>query len=170
MFVVNNFEFTLYSLWVCHLLPRHMSHSRLGVGLVTKPSPRKTGFVRNKTEHSPKNHGFSHFNFIIMSFFIYRTCSKKSYTQHGWPIHPPWMNGPSIPSMDQWEILHWRPGRRSAGRRPLWCPATPPSLPSRLAGLGRRRRHRLGHGEVATNRRHTWEVVHHRAAHSWVGL
>ena len=162
MFVVSNFEFTLYSLWICHLLPRNMSHSRLGVGLVTKPSPRKTGFVRNiMVFHTSSSWVFS----------IYGTCSKKTYTQHGWPIHPPWMNGPSIPSMDQWEILRWRPGRRSAGRRPLWCPATPPpSLPSRLAGLGRRRRHRLGHGEAATNRRHTWEVVHHRAAHSWVGF
>lgn len=164
MFAVSNFEFTvpfIYSLWICHLLPRNMSHSRLGVGLVTKPSPRKTGFVRNKTEHSPPYHHFSHF--IIMSFFHIQYMFEQ-ILHPTWMVHPPWMNGPSIPSIyDQWEILHWRPGRRSAGRRPLWCPATPP-------GLGRRRRHRLGHGEVATNRRHTWEVVHHRAAHSWVGL
>ena len=98
MFVVSNFEFTLYSLWICHLLPRNMSHSRLGVGLVTKPSPRKTGFVRN--------------------IMVFHTSSSWvfPYTVHVRKKLTPNMDGPSIPHGWMARPSHpWTNGRSSVG-------------------------------------------------------
>ena len=148
-FVVSNFEFTLCCWSICHHLQSNLSHSRLGVGLVHKPSPSR--MFQKKTEHSPKYRAWRVKHLIWPSWVSYKIqyVKKTSSGSNNFKFS----SSHTFPTSICWaQLLHWRLARRWAARRPPWCPARPQ--------LRRRPRRRLDCGECATNTRRTCGVVH----------